>query len=1379
MNNLVERTCTKLHLDAEDGATAESEPLSAYRSAQAYVLLGDPGSGKTTAFQTECQELGDQARFISAHNFLLHEAAPDELCGKTLFIDGLDEVRAGTSDVRTPLEQIRRLLLKLDRPRFRISCREADWLGETDLSKLEYVAKDSAVVALRLDALSAVDIGNILRERLGVRDPNGFMEEASEKGVDGLLVNPQGLELLATAVKQGTDWPKSRLEVFELACNQLATERNREHLDANRTTVPLDSLIESAGRLCALQLIADRFGFSLDRGSTDVAYPFLDRFCQGGLEELRAAVSTKLFRAVAERRFSPVHRQIAEFLGASYLAGLIRKGLPARRVLALMRGGDGVVVTALRGLSAWLATYSEPVRNELLSDDPLGMGVYGDVHLFSAPEKRRLLGELLRRPRNLARASANAESFAPLAVPEAEPQILQVLVGEDRSAAQEARAEFVLRLLSRDRRLPNLAQEMLRIVRDSSWSPHLREGALDAFIRNRQDSPELDKDLEELLRDIKAAGNSVSNRDILGTLLGALYPRVVRPGHVWDYFTESGGASAAGSYWQFWQKKLIAQSSDTDVADLLDSLASQGSNLQYAFDYHGLRGLPVSILKRGLRAHGDSVSTERVSQWLAVGSYALGRSPGNPTKAALWIRKWLEGRPEIQKDIVLMGLKKSREHEHTSFVDFKNRKRLLGARLPEDFGLWCLRQAAYMAETRPKVARHLFLEAYTAYNSADLDEGLSQSVLQEHARRNESLEELLADLQSPPPPPRDAEKRTQRQASFVETQERRRRDWLASVRSSQKALLENRAEPILLYQLALVYFGVHPDFEEGCRGKEALARVLGQSGTLDAAMYGLQGTISRDDLPSEREVVRLVSKRREHYLGLPLLAGLEERESSSPGYLQGVEGDRVRISVACYHAPTLAVYGARSDRPVWYQGLLDSRPDVVSEVGVRCAAAALRSGQPPRSRFWDLVEKEIENDVARGAILELLKAFPTRSKVQRLDALDRLLWVGIRRRAETALLDLARCKLSKAGMNAGQRVRWLGTGLITAPAQYRKATADAVEGHQKLVRHLGRFLSFGENPVASREDGRHYLFDDLDSSTLAVIVRLLGRFFDPYKPARSGSFVLSFEVRVSLFLRKIIEILGSRPDNHASESLHYLTKEKTISRWNGYLISAHDAQVAIRRDAEYCHPSLKQACEALRGGSPASAADLAALTFDALRNIAVQIRTSNRNEWRPFWNEHNHGRDRDPKIESACRDAIRSMLDRRLPETVTDEPEAQHVNQNRVDIEVSSQGFRVPIEVKRNSDRRLWNAVRDQLIAKYTLDPATNGYGIYLVLWFGVDKQHRRADGVRPKSPQELEELLQESLSEGERRKISICVIDVCPPNAQCKEDVAMTDPAG
>ena len=141
MNDPVPRTCTEISSRKVD---QKSRPLEEFRSAAAYVLLGDPGSGKTTAFDAECNALGESAHFISARDFLtLDLNNHPEWRNKILYIDGLDEIRAGAADARTPFDLVRGRLDRLGRPRFRLSCREADWLGENDRSNLAAVSQDS------------------------------------------------------------------------------------------------------------------------------------------------------------------------------------------------------------------------------------------------------------------------------------------------------------------------------------------------------------------------------------------------------------------------------------------------------------------------------------------------------------------------------------------------------------------------------------------------------------------------------------------------------------------------------------------------------------------------------------------------------------------------------------------------------------------------------------------------------------------------------------------------------------------------------------------------------------------------------------------------------------------------------------------------------------------------------------------------------------------------------------------------------------------------------------------------------------------------------------------------------------------------------------
>ena len=148
MTVTIPRTCTGIDTDASpDGHGRPSRPLGEYRDTDAYLLPGAPGAGKSTAFEHEAEEIANGLH-VTARDFITFDDRHD-WHGKTLFIDGLDEARAGTADGRTQLDAVRRKLHALGRPRFRLSCREAHWFGASDSNRLAAVSPDRNVTVLR------------------------------------------------------------------------------------------------------------------------------------------------------------------------------------------------------------------------------------------------------------------------------------------------------------------------------------------------------------------------------------------------------------------------------------------------------------------------------------------------------------------------------------------------------------------------------------------------------------------------------------------------------------------------------------------------------------------------------------------------------------------------------------------------------------------------------------------------------------------------------------------------------------------------------------------------------------------------------------------------------------------------------------------------------------------------------------------------------------------------------------------------------------------------------------------------------------------------------------------------------------------------------
>ena len=115
----------------------ESRPLSQWAELDAFVLLAEPGGGKSVAFEFEARATG--GAYIAARDFA-NLGPPEGWQREALFIDGFDQMRADSASRDTPLNDIIKRLGELDRPRFRFSCREADWLQAVDQSALRTAA---------------------------------------------------------------------------------------------------------------------------------------------------------------------------------------------------------------------------------------------------------------------------------------------------------------------------------------------------------------------------------------------------------------------------------------------------------------------------------------------------------------------------------------------------------------------------------------------------------------------------------------------------------------------------------------------------------------------------------------------------------------------------------------------------------------------------------------------------------------------------------------------------------------------------------------------------------------------------------------------------------------------------------------------------------------------------------------------------------------------------------------------------------------------------------------------------------------------------------------------------------------------------------------
>ena len=1335
----VARTCTEFHGDTRpEGARSTSpRPICAFRECGAYVLLGEPGMGKTTEFEQEARALGDVAVLVEAHDLANLDADEHpEWKGKTLFIDALDETRAGHPDPRTPLDGIRRNLDKLGRPPLRLSCRHADWLA-TDQKRLEAVSPSGEVTVLRLDPLDIGSAAELLRSKDGIRDVGAFIEETTSRGLAGLLANPQSLDLLVRSVHDGA-WPASRTETFEEACLVLAREPNQGHLSGPPPKDPRQ-VLDTAGRLCATLLISGTPGLATTPPKADGDYPYMTA-SRRSEHECREATQSMLFRYREEGRTEPVHRHIAEYVAGRHVASLIDDGLPSVRVLALMSGPDGEIVSELRGLSAWLAAYSPTARRHLVERDPIGLALYGDIEAFSPDDRDALFRALVREPRRLEPTHRTAAAFAPLATPAMRDVVKRALVRPQDGADGPLVVDFVLRLLAHAPPLPDLAPAFLEIARDGTQWPRVREAALAAFVHYRE-GDECDSHLMALLRDIQNRRVDDPDDQFLGKLLSALYPRRVSPSMVWDYFKESNELFA-GAYMQFWVYELPSRASEADLAELLQSCHMRLPQLEQASNSR-LESCAARLLARGLEAHGDDLDNARLYDWLDVG-VRLHVGQHRSTDDVARIRHWIEGRPHRHLDLLLEGIRRlPEEHWYAPYEVFQ---RLFGAALSSDVHTALVLAAKTMSETRQSVADSL---VRFAVQSGGLDAQQVRDLVADDAR----LSDFVGSLLEPAPSPPVRVSLDEMQQARVEEQRRKERRGLETLRAHQTALRENRAPPALLYQLARNYFGIYIGFTPSA-GTGNLATLAGSDPELlEAIQTGLRLTRNRDGVPDEDAILEQYLQGRRHYLCEPYLASLAEAERTGSLPPSWWTEAHIGKALAAYFACAHGDY-----EPDWYKHLIAAHAETVAAVQVRFATAQIREGiDTANLTLWHLAFDHAHAEVAAHAGISLLRAFPARAKGDHLPTLEYLLLAAFQHVDREEFKRLIMGKLSQKSMPPRQRGRWLAAGCAVAPREFADAAVEFVHAGRQQARtlHLASLFCPQENTVFPLEGAGPCL--------PALLVRLAGRFMDPDE--LSDGYVTR-KMEASLLVSHCIRVLAGHPDPEATSELASLVGDSRLSRWRHALVRAADDQRVNRREHEYRHPTFEQAAEALDGGVPAGPGDLTALVFDRLEALAAGVRFGNTDDWKQYWNEDRYRRPTDPKPEPSCTQALLRDLRRCLPSGVTVEPEVPFANATRADARVSHESCHVPIEVKRNDHRDLWHAASTQLIAKYASDPAASGHGIYVVLWFGHRRTQRSPDGKRPADPNDLKQQLEATLTDRERRTVHVLVLDVTKPSA-------------
>ena len=1398
MNLLVSRTVSLIEPKGDERFGHEGLSLAHFCSDYSYVLLGEPGLGKSTAFETESRRVGALDP-IPARRFISRDvnSHPDWRRGP-LFIDGLDEVRSTCVDPRVPLDRILAQLEKLGNPKFRLSCRSGSWLGPGDQRELSSLKDAVPIRVLQLNPLGHDGVRQIVA--LQRDDAGEFIFEAFEHGLDALLWNPQLLGVLLNCV--GTiGWPDGPSAAFESACQELAKERNNEHGYASRGNArsARDAVLSAAGELSALMLIAGKGGWTAtDTDDPDILS--LNEVEGGERGTLLAALESGLFRGPSTFRI-PTHRLLAEYLGARYLDENIRANdlVSVRRTLSLLTGHDGIPLPDLRGLSAWLAAVNSQVRPTLIRADPLAVAFNGDATSFTYRERRELFANL-ECSIELRRAWPSAVALGALAVGQGKSAIWELTASSVRSDARQLLVFLLLsgfsRMLQGGRpegsHVPGAQTEsdrvaLLEIVYDATWRSDVRCQALVALHQVLPSNPIRLRTLRALVEDIENERLPDERYKLLGTLLDLLYPGDLPPSEIWDHLAVRPYPHQFDDYQKFWEC-LVDNSSDAHIRELLDSLSDRASDLIPRLAGHRLDDIVLKLLARGLELFGDEMCVRGIYRWFGLVEVDLGQSRlipagngnhsrrGSNSDAENAVRTWLRSRQHVQYKLVELGLRARESEIGRRLLNKTVGRKFLGEEAPAGFRQWCLARAAELWDSQPKIAKELAgwaIRQQEGWGPRLSDEEVAQAVRDTPAMlewNNKRLEgEALCN--------REVAEWEERAAETQRRIRERRQAKVAAVRQHAKQLAEGRCPPALLHELAQVYLdGLAEQGPDGGPLARLRLRLDGDKPLVEATLAGFRSLLDRDDLPDLVQIAKLHENKRLSYSALPFLAGMAEEERREGDTLDRLGEKGRRRALGYYlvsrlpgrrYSPEYGPFVQEDTRPPWYLRALDSYPKAVADALVAVHNVHVRTKTPPDQRLYDLALDPLYERVTALAVSRMFSVFPTRCSGPQLESLRLVLWAALGTSGMPAgdLRDLVLGRLLRGSMDVAQQAQWLGAGLVVAKDNCLPSLVEFLAtGGDARVRHVvDFFVSHDRRQRASLS------LDDWRADELARLIRAFGRRLRRFRPP-DGAGIYGHEQLTQLkfepLLTTWIETLASRAFDEAVDALESLASDPNLEAWRPEIARAQEAQAKNRRVAQQETFSLAQIQEALRGGAPASAADLAALVLDALEQLAQCIRNGSTGDWRQYWHLDQKSRKPDtPQHEDDCRNALLSDLQLKLqPYKVDAQPEGRYAEDTRADIRVAfGSRFAIPIEIKKNTHRDIWRSVEKQLVAKYTRAPESGGYGIYLAFWFGLDhgKMVPPPSGRKPKTAGELKERLEEELAPGLRAKISIVVIDV------------------
>jgi hypothetical protein len=582
-------------------------PTTALTAVRAFVLLGEPGMGKSTEFSrliagppagvsslglprlvrvdgadlsADMFEdlLGARLRALPAATGVGSDSADlvagDDAADLTIVIDQLDD----SPMVLHLAARLRVALAGRDTSRLRMifGCRTADY--PTALTRVLEESCGDCVVA-DLVPLTRSDAVQLAGSVDGV-DGEALIGAAVDKGAGALANVPLTLGLLVRTYRDAGSLDGSPVALFERGIQWLADEP-----DPDRAIVNDDSTVHQrlavAERIAARTLLSGQrtiwCGRVLGSGEQDYGADLLalgDETCVTGSftvtsKLVEVTLATALFTGRGANRLGFAHGSFAGYLAAKYLVG---RRIPRAQLerLFLVAGADGTrsVPTLLRETAAWLVTLDPQHARWLADADPESLVAHSAI--VDSPAVRELIVEALLRQADEVELGDRpwARNRRQLDHPRLAAQLGEVLAQADSHMPDDwpsmARIRLAVRL-ARESRTAQLAEPLVELAANQRWDIHTRLlAALTAFETAPDQAVPRLTDILAGLTDVAFADAIDPDDELRGALLDMLWPGHLSAEQVLPHLRRRRNRNLFGSY-QGFQRTFASRLSEEDL----------------------------------------------------------------------------------------------------------------------------------------------------------------------------------------------------------------------------------------------------------------------------------------------------------------------------------------------------------------------------------------------------------------------------------------------------------------------------------------------------------------------------------------------------------------------------------------------------------------------------------------------------------------------------------------------------------------------------------------------------------------------------------------------------------------------------------------------